>query len=274
MSDVAYVRRLQRHLGDYRARVLGVEPGQWGNPARTYRHILPPASAHLNIVEPLRQQFQTAQATKRWKLHRYFHHLSSSQALAFNAFLPIYPEVPEAFVATRCAIGLLDGKADVDFEVELAGGDGTNIDVLVTEHPERRTVIEAKLTEASFGRATHDERHLVKLRTIYEPLLRGRLADDLLRPEVFFRDYQLFRQLAQLRPTSEDRVVLLLPRGRRRLWDHASLWCTQSRLGDLSARISIVALEDLLAALHVDTHAAGAGVQAVLDTTAKYLPSG
>lgn len=271
MHDAEYVKRLQRHLADYRAKTLDVGPGQWGDPPRTYGHILPSSEAYLNIVTPLRERFRVAKASKGWKLHRFFHHLSSSQALAFNLFLPIYREIPAAFSATRRALGLRDAKAEIDFEVELPGGDGTNIDVLIAEGIDRRTVIEVKLTEASFGRAANDERHLIKLRSTYQLLFAGRIADNLLEAESFFRDYQLFRQLAQLRPMTDDRVILLLPRARNRLWEYASSWCAQPGLGTYASRVDIVALEDLLDALLIDTENAGDGVEAVLETTAKYV---
>lgn len=271
MDDVDYVKRLQHHLADYRLHTLGVGPGEWGRPPRSYGHILPRNEWLLNIVEPLRDRFQVAQNANGWTLHRYFHHLSSSQALAFNLFLPVYPGIPTSFVATRNTLGLGRGAAEVDFEVVLPDGDGTNIDVLISEGTDRRTVIEVKLTESGFGRAAHDDRHLTKLSSVYMPLLRERLADELLEPGTFFRDYQLLRQLAQLRPMSDDRAVLLLPRARTRLWEHANRWCAQSGLGTFAGRITAVAFEDTLNALLVDAHNTATGLSALTATATKYL---
>jgi hypothetical protein len=241
MNDALYVKKLRHHLTDYRSQTLCVEAGEWGDPPRSYGHILPRGESHLNIVGPLRNQFRLALGEKGWTLHRFFHHLSSSQALAFNLFLPIYPMVPTSFVMTRRILGLGDTATAIDFEVMLPNGDGTNIDVLVSEATDRRTVIEVKLTEGSFGRASHDDRHLVKLRSVYAPLLSGRLAEEMLEPKVFFRDYQLIRQLAQLRPMTEDRALLLLPRARTRLWNYANAWCAQSALGSLAGRTCFAA---------------------------------
>lgn len=274
MDDAGYIRHLKQHLSEYRHRTLDVGSGQWGDPPRSYGHILPINESHLNIVEPLREEFRVAQRAKGWTLHRYFHHLSSSQALAFNLFLPVFPEVPASFAATRGILGLRD-EAAVDFEVVLPNGDGTNIDVLISEGDDRRTVIEVKLTETGFGRAKHDDRHLLKLSSLYAPLLRGRLADELLEPKAFFRDYQLFRQLAQLRPATADRALLLLPRARSRLWKHANTWCSQPGLGTFAGQITVVALEDMLDALLSDARSTARGVAASVATATKYLaPAG
>lgn len=202
-------------------------------------HVLPRDKADLNIVEPLRERFRAALKAKGWSLHRFFHHLSSSQALAFNVFLPIYPAVPSSFVETRRVLGLREKSIDVDFEVVLPNGDGTNIDV-VLQDGSNGVVVEVKLTEAGFGRAARDQSHLDRLRSCYVPILRGRLADELLEPNVFFQNYQLLRQLAQLRPASADRALLLLPRERTGLWAHAHAWCAQAALGGRSRDESVL----------------------------------
>lgn len=255
--EAEYIERLRRHLADYRERELGVPAGVWGTPPLEYGHILPRQHQQLNIVEPLRAKFWRAHAAHPWKLHRFFHHLTSSQAFTFNLFFPLYPNLPPSFVETRRLLNLRGtDPVAVDFEVELSDGDGTNIDVLITDHEDRRTVIEVKLTEAAFGRARHDGRHLDKLDNIYAPLLRGRLADSVLEPAAFFRDYQLYRNLAQLRRGLDDRLLLLLPKARGRLWQFASEWCRRQELGTFSGHISLVAVEDLLVAMQADARSA------------------
>ena len=270
--DAEYIERLRRHLADYRERELGVPAGVWGIPAREYGHILPPQHKKLNIVEPLRGNFWRAHAVHRWRLHRYFHHLTSSQAFAFNLFFPLYPNLPPSFVETRRLLDI--GGSDpvaVDFEVELSVGDGTNIDVLLTDHEDRRTVIEVKLTEAAFGRARRDCHHLDKLAKTYTPLLRGRVADSVLEPAAFFRDYQLYRNLAQLRRGLDDRVVLLLPKARGRLWRFASEWCRRQELGTFSGLISVVAVEDLIVAMQADARSAAIDPRAFQTVELKYM---
>jgi restriction endonuclease-like protein len=173
-------------------------------------------------------------AADRWKLHKYFHHLSSSQALAFNVFFPLYPDVPSGMTATRRVLGLpVDAICRLRFEAVLDAVEGTNIDALIVTDEGTRTIVEVKLTERAFGRAREDDRHLTKLASVYRPLLFGRVDDSCLEPSTFFRDYQLYRNLAQTRRDSSDRVLLLISKARTQLWRHASDWCDSAGLGTL-----------------------------------------
>lgn len=278
MRDAEYVTRLRRHLGAYRESVLGVPAGTWGKVPEPYEHILPVDAFRLNIVEPIRESFWDTQSKKGWKCHTLFHHLSSSQGLAFNLFFPLYPSIPGAFKETRAVLGMAgDDPADLDFEVILQTDDGrrvdgTNIDTLITARPRDRTVIEIKLTESRFGPAPHDAKHLKKLEDVYRPLFYGRLPDVLLEPVPFFKDYQLYRQLAQIRRNSDDRVLLMIPRARPHLWRFAQKWCARPELGEFSGRVAVVAIEDVAAALLNDARTAGHDLRPYEAFAAKYLP--
>jgi hypothetical protein len=87
---------------------------------------------------------------------------------------------------------------------------------------------------------------------------------------VFLRDYQLYRNLAQVRRDSADRVVLLLPRARTQLWQHAASWCESPMLGSMSRCIEVVALEDVVAALTADSLAADLDIRTVAEVSRKY----
>ena len=272
MSDANYIVRLQEQLAAYKCGVLGVaESGVWGNPPKAYPHILPLECAGLNIVAPLRDRFWAEQRRQKWKLHKYFHHLTSSQALAFNLFFPTYPGVPLAMAATRRVLGLpMDASCALEFEAIPDRHEGTNIDVLVSASSGGRTLIEVKLTERTFGTAAVDTRHVKKLSEIYRPRLAGRIAESCLDPTAFFRDYQLYRNLSQVRPGSADQVVLLLPRARTELWRHAIAWSSAETLGSLRQSISVVALEDLIAALAADA-ADSEGSESISEVARKYI---
>lgn len=89
-----FAQSFHRHLALYKARRLGVrEAGVFlyrGKPVRR-SHILPKELKWLNILEPYRaeiQEYVAANATI--KLHKYFHHLNSSQAFALNLFYPFF----------------------------------------------------------------------------------------------------------------------------------------------------------------------------------------
>jgi hypothetical protein len=161
----------------------------------------------------------------------------------------------------------------VDFEVVVKPEEGTNIDVLVTDDTTDRTIIEIKLTESAFGRARADARRLAKLENVYRPLLLDRVEESCLRPTVFFRDYQLFRNVAQIRRESHDRVLFLLPRARRQLWEHATVWCGAPVLRLLTNQLTVVALEDVVSALSDDITHFEAEQAWVSEIAEKYLPS-
>ena len=162
--------------------------------------------------------------------------------------------LPTTFVAFRRVLQLDSvSECSVDFEVVLDQEEGTNIDVLLESSAGNRTIIEIKLTEQSFGRAKADQRHLDKLRDIYRPRLCGRLAEECLDPTTFLKDYQLFRNVSQIRREIADRVVLLIPRSRSVLWSHASRWSASPRLGALREQITVAAIEDIIEAVAEDS---------------------
>jgi hypothetical protein len=260
-------------LAEYKTSVLGVhESGSWGKPPRPYPHILPPDRRELNIVAEFREAFWRSQRRSGWKLHKYFHHLSSSQALAFNIFFPMYPDVPFGMALTRGLLGLPnDAACQVDFEAVLDVGEGTNIDALIETAEGTRTIVEVKLTERAFGRALEDERHLAKLADVYRPLLLGRVEASCLEPSVFFRDYQLYRNLAQIRRESGDRVLFLIPKARTQLWQHANAWCESQALGALRGCVRVVAVEDLITALIEDSDGMEMGKAAIAEVSRKYV---
>src|SRR5436309_1087661 len=49
----------------------------------------------LNILEPFRAEVMQYQTSNALRLHPYFHHLNSSQAFAFNLFIPLFQHAPE-----------------------------------------------------------------------------------------------------------------------------------------------------------------------------------
>lgn len=273
MTDNQYIALLKAHLAGYRVGVLQVEEfGHWRKHPTPYEHILPMRYRERNIVASIRDRFWAAQAERNWGLHQCFHHLSSSQALAFNLFFAAYPELPPTFIAFRRALGLsAEGPQSVDFEVVLDQEEGTNIDVLLTAATGVKTIVEVKLTERSFGRTRADQRHLDKLRDVYRPRLVGRIADECLEPKCFFPSYQLFRNVAQIRPGYPDRVVFLIPRARTALWAHAIAWCESPRLGVLRNQVGVVAMEDIVEALVQDSSSADMPAGLAGEIVAKYL---
>jgi len=152
-------------------------------------------------------------AGKEVKLHQYFHHLNSSQAMAFNLFFPFLglPDADPAALldAMKLPAGRLERWA---FESVPDQGEGTNFDLHLFVEGGAQYFVEVKLSEQEFGMAKRDARHRRKLVRIYRPRLVGKANHAALVEEPFFKHYQLLRNLSHLQLDRGDRLVVLVPR--------------------------------------------------------------
>ena len=96
MSTLAtdYADKLRKQLKDYKEQEWpDLAYGEWRYRGRLlrYPHILPADRYQLNILPTIRERFWDWFRTRKpkIKLHKYFHHLNSSQALCFNLFFPL-----------------------------------------------------------------------------------------------------------------------------------------------------------------------------------------
>lgn len=206
-----YKIKLNRQLSNYaKNRLSASSRGMFRD--KSYEHILPLEERALNLVEPFRTAIQDhLSKSPSVKLHQYFHHLNSSQAFAFNLFYP-YFSTPGAAPLLCRALGV---EADVEnwfFEHVPDDSEGTNVDVAWHGESGRWTYCEVKLSEAGFGVAREDSRHLEKLARIYAPRLKRLVSDTLLAPSVFFKNYQILRNISLLHDNAESRVLFLFPR--------------------------------------------------------------
>jgi len=248
-----YQKTLERHLAEYKEERLGVrEKGTFVHRGveRQYRHILPTSLKWLNIPEPFRKEVQEYVADHRdIKLHKYFHHLNSSQAFTLALFVPYMTQAPGALMRA------LRGSEIEAWDLERVPDpqEGTNVDVWWRSAGEE-TYCEVKLSEREFGPATDDTRHQRKLDSIYGPVLRGQVDNVLLESEAFFANYQILRNLwlAARAGHEQDRVVFLLPQANERLVAQLEEVLTRVKR-PLSSRVSVVPVETLLERLRKDT---------------------
>lgn len=212
-----YQTTLQEHLGIYAKERLGVfEQGTYKG--REYSHILPARLQFLNILESVRKEVQSyLRSSSRIKLHRYFHHLNSSQAFTFNLF---YPYFAEGGPSARTLSAVLGVDADVlkwRFEVVPDPAEGTNVDVMWKGLGGACVYCEVKLSEAEFGTAKDDPRHQKKWSEVYKPRLKSLVSEDLLSDRTAFKYYQLLRNIALLSSDPKHRLVILMPRANEAL---------------------------------------------------------
>ncbi len=243
-----YTTALQEHLGHYATARLGVtERGLYNG--QPYSHILPPPLKYLNLLESARSEIQAyLDANRDIKLHRYFHHLNSSQAFAFNFFYPYFAAAPDAQRVLSAQLGVDSPVSAWIFEAIPNAREGTNVDVFWAADDGPRVFCEVKLSEAEFGQAPSNEERELKLETIYRPRLRQLVSDELLTPGRFFKHYQLLRNISLLAERPEDHLVFLFPRENEALKGPLEQVLNETHAVALN-RIHVVHIEDCVDAL-------------------------
>lgn len=251
---MSYQDDLKRHLSDYKRQRLGIsEPGVFRYRGRDVLrdHILPLANASRNLLEEAEPAASAFLAAHPGKRHRYFHHLNSSQAFAFNLFFPYFSGQVESASALLRALGQEGILAGWEPEAVPAPDEETNIDVFWTTTDGARTFCEVKLSEADFGKAADDARHRAKLIDIYSQLLATHLEPGRLEGLAFFDAYQFNRNVWHMVRADRSRLIFLLPRSNAALWTLVQELLS-GVLPRTRERISAVAIEDVIASLSAD----------------------
>lgn len=251
----SYTKSLQHHLSNYKTSRLGVsECGTFFYKGKelSYAHILPHELGWLNILEPIRKEVREyLELHAQVKKHKFFHHLNSSQAFAFNLFFPFFEQgAPTVLLG---AMGLSTEFSGWQLEHVAEVEEGTNVDVAWHAPSGAMTYCEVKLSEQEFGVAKDDDRHRQKLEKIYKPVLSDQCESGLLEPTTFFAHYQLLRNVWLAARNPDASVVFLAPRGNPAVWAHLDPLFNKLA-PDLARRVHAVAIEDVLAALASPTN--------------------
>jgi hypothetical protein len=247
---ITYQTALKKHLVEYKANRLGIrEAGVYRKTGRAYQHILPSNLRYLNLLESIRAEFRDYLRHKHEvRLHPDFHHLNSSQALAFNLFFPFLSAGGEAARLIGEALGPGGDVREWHFEYVPDPDEGTNVDVAWRNSKKNWTFCEVKLSEGEFGSAKPDQRHEKKLREIYSPRLQGLVDEGLLEFGEFCRHYQLLRNISLLGTHPDSNVVFLIPEQ-----NGALIPALKAVIGSLAAsvqhRVHVSYLEKVLASL-------------------------
>ena len=146
-------------------------------------------------------------------LHRFAHHLNSSQILCYNFFRPMLTSdarATEELVSLLKQYGIkiaLGSKCT--FEYNDGAGDGSEFDFHV-QSGEVEVFFEVKYTEQGFGRANNDEKHQTKFDEIYKNNLFNKEECLLKKPDYqeFINKYQLYRNA--IRVTDKNKFLVLL----------------------------------------------------------------
>jgi restriction endonuclease-like protein len=254
----SYQKRLQRHLTTYKRKRLGVtQSGVFAHRGVDLirSHVLPRELKWLNLLEPFRAELRNYLSMHReTRLHKYFHHLNSSQAFAFNLFYPYFSAEPPVRSELSTALGVDSNVEHWCFEHIPEREEETSVDVAWWASDKAPTYCEVKLSELDFGKVKPDQRHLGKLESIYRAALAEHLDVATLDPVKFFTRYQILRNVWLAAKTLNANLIFLLPR------ENAPLWGTiHSFFGtiapSLRGRIHVAAVEDVLMKLASDATA-------------------
>ena len=155
-------------------------------------------------------------------LHRFAHHLNSSQMMCYNFFRP-YIELEEKG-KVRPNKDLIKLLGDCEFNIktcndaecqfEYVQGDeykeeGTNFDFYL-RLGETEVFFEIKYTEEGFGKCKNDEKHEEKFKKVYQGLIGN--CDAIKKPvrfdDEFRKYYQLFRN--SIRAKDKNKYVVFI----------------------------------------------------------------
>lgn len=265
-------------LSTYKAANLTTEQGLWRD--LPYDHILPVDQKEKNIIETFRDDFWTYYKGSDIKLHQYFHHLNSSQALCFNLFFPLFHydkrfltyvlhriiEVAPTYRTSKDNLDKLfaiknDTASDrfaseledeflknnafttCEFEKILDTNEATNFDFYVQLQQGHRALFEIKYTENEFGKTVADERHINKYDTIYRPKLEKLLRPEFLNQDFVFNNYQVVRNLSYIDDLTT--VVFLFPEANQSLKGTGDL-ISKILLPDYVQQTRVIHIENLI----------------------------
>jgi restriction endonuclease-like protein len=247
---------LKRHLIAYKLDKLNIsDPGFFLYRGKNVQrdHILPIEHKFRNLFEEAEPHARQLLRDRRnpLRLHRYFHHLNSSQAFAFNLFFPYFTGGPDASSALLRALG--QNATLVGFKPEDVPDpeEGSNIDMVWNTDDGIQTFCEVKLSESDFGKAADDPRHRTKLKNTYG-VLAEHLEPGRFDGPAFFDAYQFNRNVWHMIRAKNNRLIFLLPRA------NAGLWGLVHELGSgvvphTRERISVMAIEDVIGELCGDS---------------------
>jgi hypothetical protein len=221
MAEKYSKRLLEQLVAHKRTRWPEAPDGTWRHQGidRPYGHILPKERYQANVLPTIErdfwQWFERQQPTL--KLHQFFHHLNSSQAMSFNLFFPF---LRDGLMDKRLVriLGINDDAAFRGcFEKVLHPEENTNFDFYMESAAGRKIFFELKLSEESFGSCDNDERHQKKLEDHYRPFLRNHVDSKWLELPAFCANYQVLRNLSYLGRYPNSGVVFIFPKANETL---------------------------------------------------------
>jgi len=214
-----YHDKIVNHLTGYKTKNFPDIPNGTYRGKSSYGYILPKNHKTKNFIETYRKDILKSNLYNPEKLHIYFHHLNSSQAMCFNFFFPLYQEHKLEVVTDF--LGLKNEKVNYEtvcFEKNGKDGEGgrrpTNFDFYFETLSKKKIFFEIKYTENEFGKAKNDAGHIDKYENVYSKYLLP-INTNFRSREQFFNNYQILRNIIHIDKSSF--VVFLYPLENKRI---------------------------------------------------------
>ena len=184
--------KILNHLSQYKKNVLKIKKnGIYSKNLKEYTHILPKdKEIHNLIVSDYFMDLWNIIKVYKINLHKYFHHLNSSQAMCFNLFYPIIKENLLEIIMKNTNDDIIGWK----FEYEPDKIERTNFDVFI-QTQKLGYYFELKFTEQNFGSKIMNERSIQRYNEVYKEKMQ---IFKKVTPEIFYKNYQIFRNLSYI----------------------------------------------------------------------------
>ena len=211
---MTYASNRKEQLISY-AKKYKIPVGGTFNNKGEYDHIIKCANkksaAELNIISGVERDIFYEQLVPQ--LHRFAHHLNSSQLLCYNYFRPMMTTYCkpnkdlQQWVNSNVGVQLSE-EAWCRFEYIEDKEENTNFDFYINDG-EVEIFFEIKYTEYGFGKAKCDDRHKAKFENIYKERLKlQKCLPTEMSMQSFFDNYQLCRNVCRV--TSDKKFVVFL----------------------------------------------------------------
>ena len=228
---MSYAKNRKEHLKKYADKCQLRIGGKWQRKEDDYPHILKfdgdteqPQNKENKYKVVCKYNILTDVSPNMFKqndMHRYAHHLNSSQVLCYNFFRPLIAEnrnpTNELIELLEKQKVIISSSATCKFEYCPDNKENTQFDFHITDD-NTEVFFEIKYTEHGFGKAPKDESHKEKFKTIYKeyfakqkclkwnPTFKDEDLDNDF--EEFSNHYQLYRNV--IRITDKNKYVILL----------------------------------------------------------------
>ncbi|MDQ5988221.1 MAG: hypothetical protein CSYNP_03979 [Syntrophus sp. SKADARSKE-3] len=245
------------HLAQYKQEFLRIKedgPFNYRGQNIPQPYILPITHYKENILDRYRTHFFSSKYAKI-KLHRFFHHLNSSQALCINLFYPLIAENQLGLFLQFLGIehaadlhALFEKESDIENARRR-----TSFDFFIKVAMTSNIFVEVKYTEFGFGQANNDKEHSDKFYNTYHPLVEKSLflVRKCKEKEFFLKHYQILRNLVHI--GDDDHVVLLFPFSNAIVFKEAIYARDHILTEEGRAKLKIVFLEDIVSFLEVQS---------------------